>query len=471
MSTSFAQSPVPKPVIITVKMLHIKDSTPTVFTFHFTNPFNRQSPQVKLDKKGTLLVRGELLFMQNITVRYNDVFINLYVAPGDSLHLTVDAALLADKHFAWLTISGDHATLSEQLNKSHYYIMGLPYGKYDLSLPVPALWAAFRADYGNKMTAFQSYAAANQLDPAIIDFIQRDYLYGLANWITDYVFDSLPATEKFARINLFRDSLFQLHNPDNFKTMMFAYHLGWYAKWITESNGLVPAAIKQDRLKDAIKEGMALLLEEPATISRDYMIFSFLSGITRKSPALLDELPEIQHYFTFPLYYDYLTRSVRRAASLSFSALPVLGMHYLSANGKMQAIPSADVIEYLTKQYPGKVIYLDVYATWCGPCLKEMKFAPALHNAYKNKEVVFVNLSAQDDLSSWKKLVKEKKLSGEHYFLDVDASKLFLGNYRIEGFPTYWLINKKGQIVSNQAPRPSDSLRLRQQLDVLLAGQ
>ncbi len=471
MSTSFAQSPVPKPVTITVKIFHITASTPTVFTFHFTNPFNKQSPQVKLDEKGTLLVRGELLFTQNMTVRYNDVFINLYVAPGDSLHLTVDAAMLADKHFAWLTISGDHAMLSEQLNKSHHYIMGLPYEKYDLSLPVPALWTAFRADYGSKMAAFQSYAAANQLDPVIIDFIQRDYLYGLTNRITDYVFDSLPGTEKIARINMFRDPQFQLHNPDNFKTMMFAYHLGWYAKWVTESNGLVPAAIKQDRLKDAINEGMALLLEEPATISRDYMVFSFLSGIVRKSPALLDELPEIQHYFTSPLYYENFTMAMKRAASLSFSVLPVLGMHYLSANGKVQAIPSADVIEHLAKQYPGKVIYLDVYATWCGPCLKEMAFAPALHNAYKNKEVVFVSLSAQDDLSSWKKLIKDKKLPGEHYFLDVDASKLFLGNYHIEGFPTYWLINKKGKIVNTQASRPSDSLPLHQQLDALLAGQ
>lgn len=471
MPTSFAQSSIPKPVTITVSMAHITDSTPTVFAFHFVNPFYKQSPRIKLDDKGRLLVSGEMLFTQNITVQFNNVFVNLYVVPGDSVHLAVDAALLADKHFAWLSISGDHAALSEQLNKSHQYIMGLPYKKYDLSLAVPDMLAAFRADYASKMATFKTYAAIHRLNPVIIDFIQRDYLYGLSNWITDYVFDSLPGAEKMARINLFRDSLFELHNAANFKTMMFGYHLGWYAKWVAESNGLVSAALKEDRYKEAIREGITLLLQEPATVSRDYMLFSFLCGILTKSPALLDELPELRNYFTAPLYYDYFRKSVKRAASLSFSELPVLGMHHLSASGKVQAMASTDIIQYLIHQYPGKVIYLDVYATWCGPCRKEMAFAPALHSAYKKKDVVFVNLCAQDDLPSWKKLIKEKKLAGEHYFLDVDASKLFLGNYRIEGFPTYWLINKKGAIVTTQAPRPSDSFKLYQQLDALLAGQ
>ncbi|WP_162915361.1 TlpA family protein disulfide reductase [Paraflavitalea soli] len=471
MSTSLAQSPIPKPVTITVSMAHITDSTPTVFTFHFVNPFYKESPQVQLDANGRLLVRGEMIFTQNMTVRYNEVFINLYVSPGDSVHLSIDAALLADKHFGWLSISGDHAQLSEQLNKSHQYIMGLPYKKYDLHVPAPDMLAAFRADYAEKMATFNTYAAVHQLHPVVIDFIQRDYLYGLSNWITDYVMDSLPEAERKARINIFRDSIFELHEPANFKSMMFSYHLGWYAKWIAESNGAVRTALREERWKDAIEAAAASLLQEPAGINRDYMFFSFLSGIVAKSPTLLEELPAIRHYFTAPLYYDYFTRSVKRNASLSFSPLAVSGLHKLTASGQVQRIPPTDVLQFLGKRYRGKVIYLDVYATWCGPCRKEMTYTPALHQAYKKQQVEFVNLCAQDEMPDWKKLIKEKNLPGEHYFLDADASKLFLGNYRITGFPTYWLIDKKGKIVTKLAPRPSDSGKLHQQLDVLLAGQ
>jgi thiol-disulfide isomerase/thioredoxin len=449
-------------------MVHITDSTPTVFAIHFVNPFLQQSPRVQLNEKGALLVRGEMLFAQNMTVRYNNVFINLYVVPGDSVHLAIDAARLQENDFSWLTITGDHASLSTQLNKAHHYMASLPYKKYDMRLPAPAMLAAVREDYNSKLASFTTYASAHQLDTLVVNFIRRDLLYGISNWITDYVYDSLLAAEKQDRIQLFNDTLFDMHNAANFQTMMFAYHLGWYARWITGKDSLVQQARAQEKYQAAARAGAAILLQQPPTISRDYMLYSFLSGLILQTPNLLKEMPEIRSYFTAPLYYDYLSRSMQKAHSTSFAVLPVTGLYCLNAAGKENAVPRTDVLQYLAKKYPGKVIYLDLYSTWCGPCREEMKYTPALHQAYKNKAVVFVNICAQDDIVSWKKLIKEKKLTGKHYFLDVEASKLFMGNYRMDAFPTYCLINKKGSMITTHAPRPSDGAKLHRKLDELL---
>ncbi len=408
--------PHPKPVTITAGVVHVTDSTPTVLAVHFVNPFFKQSPRAQLNKKGTLLVRGEMLFAQNMTVRYNDVFINLYVVPGDSVHLSIDAARLNQPNFAWLTISGDHAHLSTQLNKAHHFIMGLPNKKYDWRLPAPAMLLAIKEDYNNKVASFNSYAINNQLDTLVINFIRRDLLYAISNYLTDYVYDTLAPAEKQARINLFSDTLFDMHNAANFQTMLFAYHLGWYAQWITGSDSLVQQAKAKEQYQTAARVGAAILLKQPATISRDYMLYSFLSGLGLKSPALLSELPEIPSCFTTSLYYDYLTSSMQRAHSSNFAVLPISGMYYLTASRKEQAVPRTGILQYLTKKYPGKVIYLDVYATWCGPCLKEMKYAPALHQLYKNKGIVFVNICAQDDIVYWKNWSKKRSCQANIIF-------------------------------------------------------
>jgi|GEM_PF-2091750 len=109
---------------------------------------------------------------------------------------------------------------------------------------------------------------------------------------------------------------------------------------------------------------------------------------------------------------------------------PVIkGITYLTAEGETRSVPQTDVLRYLEDRHPGKVIYIDVYATWCRPCLEEMQYAPALHEEMKGKDVVFVNLCLQSAVSNGTELVRKRSIGGENYFFTDDATKLFMGTY------------------------------------------
>ena len=137
---------------------------------------------------------------------------------------------------------------------------------------------------------------------------------------------------------------------------------------------------------------------------------------------------------------------------------------YLNRKGKAQQIAQTDAFNYLTKKYPGKVLYIDVYATWCGPCLEEMKYSRALYQSMRGKDVVFVALCLQSDVPAWRKLLTDKHIEGENYFFTDDATKLFMGTYKLQGYPSYILVNKKGEITTTNAPRPSETAELNRTL-------
>ncbi len=106
----------------------------------------------------------------------------------------------------------------------------------------------------------------------------------------------------------------------------------------------------------------------------------------------------------------------------------------------------------------GKYVYIDVWATWCGPCRKEIPSLQKVEEQYHGKNIEFVSLSidAKKDYEKWKKFVDEKKLGGIQLIADNDWNSKFVTDYAIEGIPRFILVDPNGNIVSADAPRPSD---------------
>ncbi len=458
MPCAFAEPVKTKQVVITCKLVHVTATTPRVFKINFLNPFQNSPQSAKLDERNEFCVREEMLFVQNMTIQYNGSFINLYVHPGDSVQLTIDASLLDKPDFEWVTIGGDHAVVSNQVNKCHSYLSKIPSLDYDYSLTPAAMLDAIKKDYERQMGILRKYAAENALAPEVVQWAERDIKYSIGNWMSDYLnIDSISMQEKRARASLFADPFFMIHDPANFQTMMFPYHLSAYASRITYAEPSIRAALMQGRKADGIKKGIAVLLKEPAGICRDYMLHHFISSFTRKMPALLDSLGDTRKYFTQARAYDYLKQVTALVQRTDFPYTVVEGISYLNADTLVEAIPPTDVFNFLAKKYPGKILYIDVYATWCVPCLEELKNVPALHQSYKGRDIVFVNLCLQSTMGKWKKMIKEKNIEGENYFFDEDATKLFMGTYKLNGFPSYLLTGKNGKIYTTNAPRPSEA--------------
>lgn len=107
----------------------------------------------------------------------------------------------------------------------------------------------------------------------------------------------------------------------------------------------------------------------------------------------------------------------------------------------------------------GKYVYIDLWATWCRPCLNEIPHLKEVEDMYQGKNIEFVSISIDNerDYEKWRTMVKEKELGGIQLFGGRKDSAQFRTDYMISGIPTFILIDPDGNIVSHTAPRPSNS--------------
>ncbi len=105
----------------------------------------------------------------------------------------------------------------------------------------------------------------------------------------------------------------------------------------------------------------------------------------------------------------------------------------------------------------GKYVYIDLWATWCGPCKKEFPFLKKVEKMYHDKNIQFVGISVDEekDFDKWKKMVDDLELDGTQLFADKSFKSDFVKSYGVKGIPHYILLDPEGNIVSVDAPRPS----------------
>ncbi|AWA29026.1 TlpA family protein disulfide reductase [Flavobacterium magnum] len=117
----------------------------------------------------------------------------------------------------------------------------------------------------------------------------------------------------------------------------------------------------------------------------------------------------------------------------------------------------------------GKYVYIDVWATWCGPCRREIPFLQKVEEKYHGKNIAFVSLSVDEkkDYEKWKKMITEKSLGGIQLIADKNWASDFVMAYSINSIPRFILIDPQGKVVDADAARPSDPA-LEAQLDGLL---
>lgn len=107
----------------------------------------------------------------------------------------------------------------------------------------------------------------------------------------------------------------------------------------------------------------------------------------------------------------------------------------------------------------GKYVYIDVWATWCGPCKREIPYLKEVEREYQNQNIEFVGISIdrKQDYDTWREFVTTEELAGIQLYADNDWKSQFVTDYGIEGIPRFILVDPEGNIVSADAPRPSDS--------------
>jgi thiol-disulfide isomerase/thioredoxin len=108
--------------------------------------------------------------------------------------------------------------------------------------------------------------------------------------------------------------------------------------------------------------------------------------------------------------------------------------------------------------YRGKYLYIDCWATWCGPCIAEFPSLKNLEEEYKGKNITFICISFDDlkDKEKWRKFVEDHNLSGVQVKIDSLNKEIFSKAFNIQQIPRFILLDSRGNIINANAPRPSD---------------
>ena len=109
--------------------------------------------------------------------------------------------------------------------------------------------------------------------------------------------------------------------------------------------------------------------------------------------------------------------------------------------------------EWSLKDFKGKYVYIDLWATWCNPCRREFPFLKQLKTDFEGAEIVFLGLSTDGSKDKWEDMVRTGELSGVQLYLGPQSS--FQKAYNVDGIPRFILLDKEGKIISNDMSRPS----------------
>ncbi|WP_241739527.1 TlpA family protein disulfide reductase [Aestuariibaculum marinum] len=167
-----------------------------------------------------------------------------------------------------------------------------------------------------------------------------------------------------------------------------------------------------------------------------------------------------------PPLYQYLTSEKSKAYTLEYEKQ----MHKESGQAGYEfTYEDINGNPVSFKDFRGKYVYIDIWATWCGPCKAQIPYLKELEHAYKGKDIVFMSISVDNikDKQKWKDFVKSEALGGVQLMADKDFGSGITQNYEINAIPRFLLFDKEGKIISTDALRPSDPL-LKEQFDTLL---
>lgn len=164
--------------------------------------------------------------------------------------------------------------------------------------------------------------------------------------------------------------------------------------------------------------------------------------------SILEKVTEI-----YGLSDEYINEYMKRKATIVGSPFP-----------SEVVLEDADgnVVEF--SSFKGKYVYVDLWASWCGPCCKEVPHLQALEKELQNSDVVFLSISTDIDKDAWKNKMSQLNMHGNQL---RDRDNSLCNALNVKGIPFFLIYDKEGRLHTYKAMRPSSGDVLKAFLEAL----
>ena len=456
---------VPERVIITGEEVNYNKDLKTLVGVIFNDitdgMTDRQMEDVPQD--GKFRFERDMLYGHDLIFQLDNKMQNFFANPGDSIHIIVDGQNFYEGKKDAIVFSGTNAEMQKQYQKVTAFsdVMYMQDLDEIMQLPPKEFMKGFKERYKVLADSIDRFAKENGIGGDVRDIAKREVLFTNANMLWDYQ----PEDAK-ARLEVLSDPLFDVDNEKNFTTSMFPYHLSNISNAMIFPDEQYQKLAKAGDMKGAINRATDILMARPANMSRDVMMYDFLYNFLLQDKGYYKLIDDPKSLFSNPYFAEKLQEIAERTEQIP--SMTLSGIYRLNDKNEAVKMEPVDFIAYIKDKYKGKVIYMDIYATWCGPCRREMANAEKLHEKYADKDVAFVYACQSSDLEKWAPMGDEFHLEGDNYYFDDASSREFMGKASLNGYPTYLLFDKEGKLVTRTAPRPSAILDGNGTLDELL---
>ncbi|MDX9845728.1 MAG: TlpA disulfide reductase family protein [Tenuifilaceae bacterium] len=397
-----------------------------------------------LNDDGSFITKFMLEEPTYFTLRAGRIRNTIYLAPGDNLNVLVDITNPTNNPvvegkcaLANNLIWENNQTISE-LSRGFRDLYQLPLDEFEQELDsIKSMLHGKISGFGVTDKDFVS------LEKARIDYHFKSLRYDYPDYFSRISGEEFVAPESFFAFM----SDMNFANPKHFS--------------INEYTGLVYKHIQKTYRDELAKDehkgksefernlmlfGMIDSLVPNQTI-KDYYKYTSTSETVKW--ASLEVAKNVAEYFLANTQTTVYTDIIRKALDKRMLLAPGQPAPEFTLTG-------IDGNTYSLSDFKGKLVYIDFWATWCGPCKRQLPFLKTMKEAYKGKPIAIIAISLDDDKNAWVKMVTEDKLDG----IQLHADRAWLSDvaqqYQVFAIPTFVLIDGEGKIIEYPAPRPSD---------------
>lgn len=386
-----------------------------------------------------------LLLSHDVILYYGNEHMQLLLAPGDTLIIT-DAGF-----------TGRHALANELLRRYRqtFYGKDLYARSRQLNLYIPdgsvdacKTFLQNRFEKENKM--LERFIAQQEPDTLFSKWAQYSLWYEYGGELLRYA--SLNGPEKIPVSYYDFLEKFPVNNPDAAVSSRYISYMDEY------SNYTLAQVLNTGRNYITYCDSL------PPGLSRDMLLCRYAAALLSAELGFMlsPDIKRFEKMVTNDMFRKTILRQYHQQIHERESFTIPEDSHLNT--------PVESSLQQFIAPFTGKVIYIDIWATWCEPCRRAMPASRQLHNGMAKDDIVFLYLCVQSEAQAWRSVIAKLNIGGEHFLLNEAQYRQLKQAYRIGGIPHYLIVDRNGSVVDKNAMGPGEA-GIKAKLTELLRSQ